>query len=831
VIARRLLGQGVTSYTWLLPLTLGALALAHAYRPRLTLSVLQDSPLLITSLLGALTAYYLVVSPDQAIIALLGEALALLVVIAAMRAGTYAVIRIARIQESVGHPTVLLGNDALTWKLADILATHHEFGLRPVGVIENGEPRAHDSRVPWLGGYDRLPGLLLDGQVTHIIVTTGTAGEDELVETLRNLAAAHCTVFVVPRLHELWDRPYQCDEVWGVPMLRMRRSPDRTMARRIKRALDIAVAAAGLLLLSPLLGLIALAVRIELGRGVLFRQTRIGQHGRPFVLLKFRSLRPADPHEAAVQWNIDQDPRLGPVGRILRMSGLDELPQLWNVLRGDMSLVGPRPERPYFVDRFGSSIPRYLARHRVPVGLTGWAQVHGLRGPTSIEERIRFDNNYIQRWSIWVDLTILLRTVSHLAVGMLRPGAAPTRDAELELGSRPASPLDIEEPVAVVPDRVPSRPLRVLHVAQPTEGGVARCVLQDIAAAAGRGWKVALAVPFGPLAEDAGACGAEVFHWDARRSPGPTVPAEVRALRRIVAAWGPDVVHLHSSKAGLAGRLAVRGRVPTLFQPHAWSFDAITGPLRAASLLWERWAHRWADLVVCVSEDERAEGCRAEIHARYAVATNGVDLTEFPLADDAARDRARRDLGLADVPTVVCAGRLCRQKGQDVLLDAWPAVLAEVPTALLVLVGDGPERQQLRVPARTVFAGHADRVQPWLAAADVVALPSRWEGHPLVLLEAMATGRVVVATQVTGVAETLDGSAGELVPVEDPKALAAALVRRLTNARDSEHEIISGRIRVEKAFDLSTTVPRLLDLTRHVAVRELGLPADVAERV
>ncbi len=155
----------------------------------------------------------------------------------------------------------------------------------------------------------------------------------------------------------------------------------------------------------------ALAVRWEGGPGVIFRQERVSVDGRPFDVLKFRSLRPVDETESKTNWNIKHDDRLGPVGRFLRMTSLDELPQLWNIIEGDMSLVGPRPERPYFVEQFSAYIPRYTARHRVPAGLTGWAQIHGLRGDTSIEERARFDNYYIENWSPWLDMKIGLRTI------------------------------------------------------------------------------------------------------------------------------------------------------------------------------------------------------------------------------------------------------------------------------------------------------------------------------------------------------------------------------------------------------------------------------------
>jgi lipopolysaccharide/colanic/teichoic acid biosynthesis glycosyltransferase len=162
---------------------------------------------------------------------------------------------------------------------------------------------------------------------------------------------------------------------------------------------------------------IALAVRWETGPRVLFRQERVGLDGRRFELLKFRTLVPAGADDSSTLWNIAGDHRLRRVGRLLRRTSLDELPQLWNVLVGHMSLVGPRPERPYFVAEFARSHPRYVHRHRVPAGLTGWAQVHGLRGDTSIADRAKFDNYYVENWSLWLDIKILLRTALSLVRG------------------------------------------------------------------------------------------------------------------------------------------------------------------------------------------------------------------------------------------------------------------------------------------------------------------------------------------------------------------------------------------------------------------------------
>jgi glycosyltransferase involved in cell wall biosynthesis len=348
-------------------------------------------------------------------------------------------------------------------------------------------------------------------------------------------------------------------------------------------------------------------------------------------------------------------------------------------------------------------------------------------------------------------------------------------------------------------------PLRLLHVSQPIEAGVPNVIAALVTDQIAHQHDVHVACPSGPgLAERAGALGATHHAWEATRSPGHTVPGEVARLRRIIDRIDPDVVVLHSAKAGLAGRLALRGRRPTVYVPHAWSFDAVRGPVAAASTAWERFAARWADVVVCVSDDERVRGRAIGITARMDVVPNGVDVeTLIPLP---AGD-ARRRLGLADRPTVACVGRLAEQKGQDLLLAAWPTVTAAVPEAQLVLVGDGPERDALTAsaPAGVLFTGHRTDGLDFLSAADVVAFPSRWEGGPLVPLEAMAMGRPVVAFDVSGVRAAL-GDTGAVLDRGDVPAFAAALVRLLSRPGAARAAGTAARQRVIEVADLRLTL-------------------------
>ncbi|WP_236246279.1 glycosyltransferase [Streptomyces sp. CC210A] len=380
-------------------------------------------------------------------------------------------------------------------------------------------------------------------------------------------------------------------------------------------------------------------------------------------------------------------------------------------------------------------------------------------------------------------------------------------------------------------------PFTALHVVQPGDGGVARVVTDVVGAHVARGMRVAVACPPGtPLAAAARARGAEVYPWRAGRDPGPGVVAESRDVARLVELVRPDLVHAHSAKAGLAARMAVRGRVPTVYQPHAWSFEAVDGVTARLARRWERWAARWTDRVICVSEAERRRGVQAGVRASWTVVHNGVDTGRFAAAASGAERAALRAALLpgvaATAPVVVCVGRLCRQKGQDVLLRSWAAVAERVPQARLVLVGDGPSADVLRgaAPPSVVFAGAVADAAPWYRAADLAVLPSRWEGMALAPLEAMASGRPVLLTDVDGARESLPpGHAAHcLVPPGDADALAAALARLLRRPVLRQALGRQARQHVRTRFDVRRAGAEIADVYREVAAaprhRELGEP-------
>ena len=365
-------------------------------------------------LLGRLGACMLVVLPIATLVhERVGELLLLAVsatiLVTSGRGVAYGIQRRLRARGLISERALIVGAGDVGVELASILDGHPEYGLRPIGFV--GDPADRDLSVPMLGLSDDLEEVVRQYDVKRVVVAYGGGADRRLVAILRRCERLPVEILVVPRLFELNALPIgpSLEDAWGIPLVRIRRPILQPPARVVKRAFDLVVGSLIVVLVSPLMLAAALAVRLSSPGPLLFRQRRIGFDGREFEILKFRSMRVND--DSDTHWAVDHDDRITPAGRLLRRTGIDELPQLFNVLKGQMSLVGPRPERPLFAERFGTAVPGYTDRHRVPVGLTGWAQIHGLRGDTSIPDRARFDNDYIEHWSLWLDVMIILRTI------------------------------------------------------------------------------------------------------------------------------------------------------------------------------------------------------------------------------------------------------------------------------------------------------------------------------------------------------------------------------------------------------------------------------------
>lgn len=382
------------------------------YRSRLTLSLVDDIPGLTTGLLAGSVVSAVVAVSSTSIWRLVFQALLALGLLLLGRACGYAFVRAARRRGWVVYRTVIVGTGPTAQRVARTLNAHPEHGLRVVGFI--GPDLDLNGSVPQSQILEddpaELASITQEQHVSVVIVTHVGSGATSMLKALRMRdPQASYTLFLVPPLFQMLHSP-RTERIRDVALIRLGPPLLQVMSGRAKRLIDILVSLTALVVLAPVLALTALAVRFETGRKVLFPQERVGSRGKVFTLYKFQSMIPTDSHESATNWSVHNDDRIGRVGRFIRKTSLDELPQLLNILHGDMSLVGPRPERPHFVEKFNNQYDSYRLRHRVRPGLTGWAAVNGLRGDTSIEERAYFDNVYIDNWSLWLDMKIIART-------------------------------------------------------------------------------------------------------------------------------------------------------------------------------------------------------------------------------------------------------------------------------------------------------------------------------------------------------------------------------------------------------------------------------------
>jgi len=294
--------------------------------------------------------------------------------------------------------------------VAETIRNNGWTGLEAVGFVDQpgGTPT---TLLPRLGAIDELARVVADNDVDHVFVALPFARYGQLPEVYKALSDVLVEVQLVPELPNLAGMRLGMLEIDGAVFLSCRQSPHYGWNRVLKRAMDLSLGTAALVILSPLMAALALAVKLTSPGPVLFRQTRTGLGGRTFDMLKFRSMRIDAELDTGPVWARRGDDRCTRLGRFMRRWSLDELPQLFNVLAGNMSLVGPRPERGVFVDQFRRQIPGYQQRHQVKAGITGWAQVHGWRGNTSLRRRVECDLYYVTNWSLWLDLKILLMTL------------------------------------------------------------------------------------------------------------------------------------------------------------------------------------------------------------------------------------------------------------------------------------------------------------------------------------------------------------------------------------------------------------------------------------
>jgi exopolysaccharide biosynthesis polyprenyl glycosylphosphotransferase len=315
----------------------------------------------------------------------------------------------ARVTGVARDRVLIVGSGAAARTIAQQIQSNADLGYGIVGMVD-GRDSSEVAGVPVIGRTEDLPTLIDTYRVNEVIIALPEAPHKDLMQLIALCQRGQVSVKIYPDLFAYMAGGMSVDDLGGLPLLCVRDVALRGWKLSLKRGLDIIGASVGLVLLSPLMLLAAILIKLESPGPAFYSQERAGLDGRPFPVIKFRSMH-SDAEQDGPGWTKEGDPRVTGIGRWMRANNWDELPQFINVLLGQMSLVGPRPEQTHFVQKFRADVPRYMERHREKAGMTGWAQVNGLRGDTSVEERTKYDLWYIENWSLWLDIKIILRTI------------------------------------------------------------------------------------------------------------------------------------------------------------------------------------------------------------------------------------------------------------------------------------------------------------------------------------------------------------------------------------------------------------------------------------
>ncbi|MCY4106600.1 MAG: undecaprenyl-phosphate glucose phosphotransferase [Chloroflexi bacterium] len=314
---------------------------------------------------------------------------------------------------------LIIGTGTSSHELINFIDHSPSLGFQVVGVVSNASkllPKGKFANIPIIGHYEQLPEIIDRHQIEHVVIALPTEELGQLAKVIGYCRRGRVDIKVFPELFSLMTGEMILDDVGGKRMVSVQDIVLRGWRLSLKRGMDIVGAIFGMILFSPLMMFTSLLIKFQRNGPVFHIQQRMGMDGKPFSMIKFRSMR-EDADVSGPGWTVKNDPRITRLGRLMRRTSWDEMPQLINVLLGQMSLVGPRPEQPYYVREFRQRIPRYMDRHQEKAGMTGWAQVNGLRGDTSISERTRFDLWYVEHWSLWLDFKIILRTLFQIVRG------------------------------------------------------------------------------------------------------------------------------------------------------------------------------------------------------------------------------------------------------------------------------------------------------------------------------------------------------------------------------------------------------------------------------
>lgn len=631
-------------------------------------------------------------------------------------------------QEDI-RTTIIIGDNSLTaGDYVKEVKRSRESGVKILGCV--GRRMTEEVGCRKLGDFEDLARILDEYKPSDAVFAIDAYDKKHLIK-LVNLCDDRCVkVYFLPVIYGFFKRSRQIEQVGSMPLINIHSTPlDNRANAMLKRIVDIVGSLALILLTSPLMLVAVIGVKLSSPGPVLFKQKRVGMLGREFYMYKFRSMKVNA--ESTTAWSTDYDPRKTKFGNFMRKTSIDELPQLFNVLLGTMSLVGPRPEIPHFVDHFRDIIPLYMVKHYVKPGMTGLAQIKGLRGDTSVEDRIHEDIEYIENWSLAMDLAILLKT----------PFKAINKHEKLGHAAESKPPL-------------PGGKKRILYVAS-TVSHINNFHRPYIEALRADGHEVSV------MARGEGADFDVPFE---KKFFSKKNKEARREIRQIVDAGSFDAILLNTTLAAFHVRWALkdkdRPRVVNLV--HGYLFSGDVGFLKSNMLFTlEKLVARKTDAVIVMNNEDRVIAENSRLASSFSV-VNGMGVPKREL--ERAPEEIRRELGVEDKFVMCFVGELSGRKNQAFLINAMPKVKEQIPNAALVLVGDGDEREnyaalaeKLGVAEDVIFTGRRRDAVDLMRASDVYVSASKVEGLPFNIVEALSCERTVVASDIKGHRDVLEG--------------------------------------------------------------------------
>ena len=661
---------------------------------------------------------------------------------------------------SVRKVIVVGDNTASTSEFVSQVAKNPDLNMTVIGYV--GDKIDGEVGCEKLGSFREL-GTILDRYRPSDVVFAIDAYDKRHLIRLVNMCDDRCIkVYFLPVIYGFFKNQRQIEQLGTLPIINIHSTPlDNPLNAFAKRAVDVIGSLALILLFLPVMVFAAIGVKISSPGPILFRQERVGRMGKRFKMLKFRSMRVNE--GSARTWTTDGDPRKTKFGNFIRMTSIDELPQLFNVLKGDMSLVGPRPEIPHFVNYFKDIIPLYMVKHYVKPGLTGLAQVRGLRGDTSVEARIDADIEYIEHWSLLMDIGIILKT-PFKAFNSREYYIDPTDE------SAPTPAPESEDPQLMMsfPEDENKCRGRILYAAS-TISHINNFHLGYIEALRADGYEVDV------MARGEGADYNIPFEKKLFSANNTACRAEIK---QILAAKRYDYILTNTSLAAFHIRLCLdkRDRPRVVNLVHGYLFSRDVGFLRRNLLvLAEKYVASRTDVIITMNEDDRRAALKHKLTPGEVLFCRGMGATvrEAVLTPE----KLKREHGCHGSFVTAFVGELSARKNQEFLIRAHAEIKMHIPEAVLWLVGEGDARsslerlaEELGVSDSVLFLGRRENACDYMRAADLYVSASRIEGMPFNLIEAMGCSRTVLASGVKGHRDLIeDGVSGYLYRLGDQK--------------------------------------------------------------